>query len=131
MTDQVENPPTVVPLVEGGATDTGKDDVEFDAMTKIMRAAAQTKADSTTKSDAKPILKRPAGAGSSIGAKASTRGPGTIHYKAARIYTSTTKQGYRVMMPGENRIDVLFKWKNYASKDACMKEIKKVVDGKS
>ena len=56
--------------------------------------------------------------------------PGTLHYKGARIYTSDLKQGYRVMMPGEKRVDVLFRWASYPSKEACLAAIKRVVDGK-
>ena len=56
--------------------------------------------------------------------------PGTIHYKGARIYTSDLKQGYRVMMPGEKKVDVLFKWALHPNKEACLAAIKRVVDGK-
>ena len=66
-------------------------------------------------------MKRPAGAQAK---------PGTLHYKGARIYTSDLKQGYRVMMPGEKKVDVLFKWALHPNKEACLAAIKRVVDGK-
>jgi hypothetical protein len=50
------------------------------------------------------------------------------YYNNGTIYTSELKQGYRVMMPGERRIDKLFVWRAFDSKAACLKHIKEEID---
>ena len=73
----------------------------------------------TTKKPAAAVRKRPAGSNKPSSSK-------TLRYKDCTIYTSDSKQGYRVLMPGEKRVDKLFKW--IPSKVAALKTVKKAID---
>ena len=52
----------------------------------------------------------------------------TEYYNGGTIYISERKQGYRVLFPGEKRVDVLFRWQNYSSKSACLTDVKRKID---
>ena len=69
---------------------------------------------------AKVPLKRPAGA------KATSAHNELQWYRGCRIYSSTYKGGYRVLMPGETRVDTLFKWGK--SKTDALKTVKTAID---
>ena len=76
------------------------------------------------------VIKRPAAAEQSDVAK---KRPAACNsnierYHGATIYTSESKEGFRVLPPGENRVDKLYKWKNYSSRGACLNAIKKEID---
>ena len=120
------SPPAKTIVLGDSTADSADEHDSFASMTAIMREAASMKGVKKRPAAAAFVaeempMKRPAGA------KAK---PDTLHYKGARIYTSDLKQGYRVMMPGEKKVDVLFKWACHASKEACLAAIKRVVDGK-
>lgn len=51
-----------------------------------------------------------------------------IHYKGGRIYTSKLIGGYRVMFPGEKRLDKKFRWSHYPSKPATLEHIKRQIN---
>ena len=73
----------------------------------------------TRKRPSAAVLKRPAGSNKPRSSK-------TLRYKDCTIYTSDSKQGYRVLMPGYTRVDKLFKWS--PSKEAALKTVKKAID---
>ena len=73
------------------------------------------------------VLKRPAASGSSDTgrvylkkqkgnaptSKDSKTKPGIEYYRGGTIYNSDLKSGYRVLLPGEKRVDKLFKLHDY------------------
>jgi hypothetical protein len=82
---------------------------------------------------ASKVLKRPAASGlsSSSSPRLVESGGavnGVIYYKGSTIYTSDYKGGYRVLMPGEKRVDKLFRWDRFPSKAATLTHVKTAID---
>ena len=75
--------------------------------------------------------KKPAAAKGDAKAKAKGKAKakaGIMSYKGCTIYTSDSKQGYRVLMPGEDRVDTCFKWNKYGGKAAALKAVHVAID---
>ena len=108
-------------------------DDEFEHMERAMQEAAASKA--SAKRENARVAKRPAASTSgstpkkakSASVSKKPAGSGVEYYNGGTIYHSDSKSGYRVLFPGEKRVDKLFKWRDYSSKSARLAFEKKKV----
>ena len=119
--------------------DEADDDDAFGNMEELMKDAAadKKKAAATLKRPAAATMKRPAAATMKRPASATKKPtsatsastkPEIIYYKDSTIYSSKYKGGYRVLLPGEKRIDKLFLWSAFKSRAEALSHIKGIVD---
>ena len=106
------------------------DDDAFGNMEELMKDAAGKKKETvkrpgaaTKQRPAVATMKRPA-----VATMKKPTKPGTIIYKDSTIYSSDYKGGYRVLLPGEKRIDKLFRWSAFKSRAEALSHIKGIID---